>query len=60
MSDRARRIAAIGFSVVFSFLAVSCSPKVGSESWCKNMNDTPKGDWTANEASNYAKFCIFK
>jgi len=33
---------------------------VGSEAWCEKMADKPKGDWTANEASEYAKNCIFK
>lgn len=45
-------------AVLLSFL-VACAP-VGSEAWCKKMADKPKGDWTANEASEYAKNCIFK
>ncbi|MEN8182275.1 MAG: DUF3012 domain-containing protein [Myxococcota bacterium] len=44
---------------VLSILAASCSPEVGSEAWCKRMNETPKGDWSANEARDYAKHCIF-
>jgi len=38
----------------------ACTPEVGSEAWCKMMKDKPKGDWTANEASDYAKHCVFK
>lgn len=34
--------------------------KVGSERWCKNLADKPKGDWTANEAADYAKHCLLK
>jgi hypothetical protein len=60
VSDRAKRVATVGVSVIFSLLAVSCSPKVGSESWCKKMDEKAKGDWTANEAASYAKNCIFK
>ena len=42
-------------------LSVSaCTPKVGSDKWCANMKAKPKGDWTANEAADYAKDCIFK
>lgn len=41
-------------------LLSSCSPKVGSEKWCKQMDEKPKGDWTANEASDYAKHCLMK
>jgi hypothetical protein len=37
-----------------------CSPEVGSEAWCKAMDAKPKGDWTANEAADYAKHCVFK
>jgi hypothetical protein len=39
-------------------LANGCA-EVGSERWCKNMAEKPKGDWTANEAADYAKHCIF-
>lgn len=38
----------------------ACAPEVGSEKWCENMKEKPKGDWTANEASDFAKHCIFK
>lgn len=38
----------------------SCSPEVGSEGWCEQMKEKPKGDWTASEAADYAKYCIFK
>lgn len=41
-------------------LGAGCSPKVGSEAWCKAMDKKPKGEWTANEASDYAKHCIFR
>ncbi|MGD8110743.1 DUF3012 domain-containing protein [Vibrio sp. TRT 21S02] len=33
--------------------------EVGSEEWCKDMQEKPKGDWTANEAKDFAKHCIF-
>lgn len=41
-------------------LLSGCAPEVGSEKWCKQMEDKPKGDWTANEAADYAKHCVFK
>ncbi|MEM8844883.1 MAG: DUF3012 domain-containing protein [Pseudomonadota bacterium] len=40
-------------------LLASCSAEVGSEKWCENLEEKPKGDWTANEAGDYAKYCIF-
>ncbi len=35
-----------------------CAPEVGSERWCKAMDEKPKGDWTANEALDYAEHCL--
>ncbi|MEJ2444074.1 MAG: DUF3012 domain-containing protein [Exilibacterium sp.] len=37
-----------------------CSPKVGSEAWCEDMKEKPKGDWSTNEATDFAKHCVFK
>lgn len=48
-------------SLIVMFPALSaCSPEVGSNKWCQNMEAKPKGDWTANEATDYAKHCLFK
>lgn len=38
----------------------ACSPEVGSKEWCAKMDEKPKGEWTANEAGDYAKNCLFK
>jgi len=54
-------------SKILSFFAISlmtlgltgCAPEVGSEKWCQMMKDKPKGDWTANEAADFTKHCIF-
>ncbi|WP_080253964.1 DUF3012 domain-containing protein [Vibrio parahaemolyticus] len=49
--------------LVMLMLAVSaltaCSDEVGTEGWCNDMRDKPKGDWTANEATSFTKHCIF-
>ena len=37
-----------------------CSPEVGSEAWCEDLKEKPKGEWTANEAGDFAKHCVFK
>ena len=52
------------FIHVFTFsislvLLSACAPEVGSEKWCSQMKDKPKGDWSANEATDYTKHCIF-
>ena len=36
----------------------ACSPEVGSKAWCEDMQEKPKGEWTANEAGDYAKHCL--
>jgi len=34
------------------------STTIGSKSWCADLDKTDKGNWSANEASSYAKYCI--
>jgi hypothetical protein len=46
--------------VLYVVLLTGCSPEVGSEKWCSNMDEKSKGDWTAAEAGEYAKSCVFK
>lgn len=47
-------------AVVLTCLAlIACTPEVGSEKWCTRMKEKPKGDWTANEAADFTKHCIF-
>jgi len=46
--------------VVACLLLNSCAPKVGSPEWCAKMEDKPKGDWSINDATDYAKHCVFK
>ena len=41
-------------------LLTACAPEGGSQAWCDKLKDKPKGDWTANEATDYAKHCLFK
>ncbi len=43
-----------------SLLLTACEPEVGSDAWCENMVDKAKGDWTANEATAFARSCVFK
>jgi hypothetical protein len=52
----------ISFFILFGVVILlgACSPEVGGEEWCQNMKKMPKGDWTVNETTDYAKHCIFK
>ena len=36
----------------------ACAPEVGSKRWCETMRDKPRGDWTANEALDFARHCV--
>lgn len=54
-----KRIAMI--AVIFSFFTLqACSPKVGSDEWCGAMKEKPKGEWSANDAADFTKHCVFK
>ena len=47
--------------VLVAWAALSgCAPEVGSERWCTGMAEKPKADWTAREAADYTKHCIFR
>jgi len=50
-------ISLVGF-VAFTFFLAGCSPEVGSKEWCEVMKEKPKGDWSANEAKDFAKNCV--
>ena len=38
----------------------ACAPEPGSDAWCELMDDKDKGDWTMNDAGEYAKSCIVR
>lgn len=41
------------------FFLAGCAPEIGSERWCKLMDETPRGEWTVNDAAEYAGSCVF-
>lgn len=38
----------------------ACSPEVGSQKWCDALKKKPEGEWSINEAKDYAKHCLFR
>lgn len=48
------------YLLVLLIVSLTGCAKVGSERWCENLEGKPKGDWSMNEASDYAKNCILK
>ena len=37
----------------------SCT-EVGSEKWCKKMEEKPTDKWTIAETKDYTRLCVFK
>ncbi|AAN53596.2 hypothetical protein DIKCMJMK_00656 [Shewanella oneidensis] len=54
------KLGAMALALAFTAGLTACAPEVGSDAWCKQMKEKPSGDWTANEAADYAKHCVFK
>jgi len=54
------KIINVTFTLVLLVSITACAPEVGSDTWCKAMQETPKGDWSMNDAGDYAKHCILK
>jgi hypothetical protein len=57
---RTRWMMALGAAIALSLGTTACAPEVGSDAWCEKLKETPKGDWSANDAANFAKQCVFK
>ena len=56
---RLKSIAAAAALAAFALTPLAaCSPEVGSKEWCAKMKEKPKGDWSANEATDFAKHCV--
>ncbi len=53
------RLARVGLAGILAVSILACSAEVGSKAWCEKMAEKPKGDWSANEAADYAKHCLF-
>ena len=44
--------------VLLGFIT-GCASQVGSKVWCERMENKSKGDWSVNEARDYARHCLF-
>jgi len=53
-----RRAIFLTILAAFALASSGCSPEVGSERWCAQMKEKPKGEWTVNEAKQFARHCI--
>jgi hypothetical protein len=55
-----KKSVAINVVLTLAILLAGCEPEVGSDRWCEKMADTPKSDWSVNDAKAFAQHCIFK
>lgn len=46
--------------IVSLYCLSACEAEVGSDKWCKKMEGKPKGDWSMNDAGDYAKHCVLR
>jgi len=61
IEGRERATWSAAFAVALAaFSWIGCAPEVGSDAWCEKMKETPKADWSANDAASFAKHCVFK
>jgi len=54
------RFPTLALAALLALMLGACAPEVGSDKWCANLKAKPKGDWSTNEAKDFAKHCIFK
>jgi hypothetical protein len=54
MDDSMKKV----FLLLTTSLLLTACAKVGSDAWCENLEEKPKGDWTVNEAGDYTKYCL--
>ncbi|MDM3871371.1 DUF3012 domain-containing protein [Porticoccus sp. W117] len=55
-----KKLSLLASVAIATIMLAACAPEVGSKAWCEAMKEKPKGDWTANEAADFAKHCIFR
>lgn len=54
------KILGIALGVTLLISVSGCSPEVGSDKWCAQLKEKPKGDWSSNELADFTKHCVFK
>jgi len=55
-----KKVILTGFIGAFLITLYGCTPEVGTKAWCEMIEKKDKGDWSVNEATDYAKHCVFK
>lgn len=47
-------------SMAFVAALAACSPEIGTKAWCDDLAEKTKSDWTASEATDFAKYCLLR
>jgi DUF3012 family protein len=55
-----KKFVPVGLAALLLLMLSACAAEIGSEQWCSDMKAKQKGDWTANEAMEFAKSCVLK
>ena len=53
-----KKLATLAMTVILLVVISACAPGTGSDEWCAALKEKPKGEWTANEAGDYTKYCV--
>jgi len=46
------------FTLLIALSFSGCSAEPGTKTWCDTMKQKPKGEWTANDATTFTKYCV--
>jgi hypothetical protein len=57
-TERMRRLSRATILLTATAWLAACAPEIGSARWCEAMREKPRGDWTANEALEFARSCV--
>ena len=53
-TNNSSRLAISTLTSLLTQTLTGCAPEVGSEKWCSNLEENPKGGWSLNEATDVA------
>jgi hypothetical protein len=60
LEDRMKKLARVTLLSLFAtIMLTACDSGPGAKAWCWYMDQKDKTDWSASDASNYAKRCLF-
>jgi len=59
-SGIALRRGCVALALAVPLMLAACAPEVGSEAWCKRIEEKGVANVTPNEAADYARHCILR